>query len=143
MGYALALGAAATFPSRDVISRQLVTDMAAPLVSAGLALAVGGAILTVLLHRQVARSIQTLPRNYFLICGLAGLFQGMAVASLFRALSRAPVTVVSPIYACTPLITLVLAHVFLRRLEVIDFLLAAGTLLSDVGVILVKLGATG
>lgn len=143
LGYVLALAAAATFAGRDVISRHVVSDIAAPLVSAGLALAVGGAILTVILRRQVARSIQTLPRNYLMVCSLAGLFQGLAVASLFQALSRAPVTVVSPIYACTPLITLVLAHVFLRRLEAIDFLLAAGTLLSVAGVVLVILGATG
>lgn len=143
LGYLLALGAAATFASRDVISRHVVTDIAAPLVTAALALAVGGVILTVILHRQAVRSIRTLPRNYLLICSLAGLFQGLAVASLFQALSRAPVTVVSPIYACTPLITLLLVRVFLRRMETIDFLLAVGTLLSVAGVILVILGATG
>lgn len=143
LGYVLALGAAATFASRDVISRHVVSDIADPLVSAGLALLVGGLILSALLHRQVVHSIQSLPRNYLLVCGLAGLFQGMAVASMFQALSRAPVTVVSPIYACTPILTLVLAHIFLKRLEVIDFLLAAGTMLSVVGVVLVILGATG
>ena len=143
LGYLLALGGAATFASRDVISRHVVSNIVDPLVTAGLALAVGGVILTVILHRQAIRSIQTLPRNYLLICSLAGLFQGLAVASLFQALSRAPVTVVSPIYACTPLITLVLARVFLRRIETIDLLLAVGTLLSVGGVILVVLGATG
>ncbi len=143
LGYILALCGAATFAGRDVISRHVVSDIANPLVTAGLALAVGATVLTLILHRQVAVSIKTLPRNYLLICGLAGLFQGLAVASLFQALSRAPVTVVSPIYACTPLITLVLARVFLRRLETIDFLLVAGTLLSVIGVILVIWGATG
>ena len=144
LGYLLALGGAATFAGRDVISRHVVADIAAdPLVTAALALAVGGVILTVILHRQAVRSIQTLPRNYLLICILAGLFQGVAVASLFQALSRAPVTVVSPIYACTPLITLVLARIFLRRIEFIDLLLAVGTLLSVGGVVLVVLGATG
>jgi len=143
LGYVLALGAAATFASRDVISRHVVSDIADPLVSAGLALVVGGLILSALLHRQVVHSIRSLPRNYLLVCGLAGLFQGMAVASMFQALSRAPVTVVSPIYACTPILTLVLAHIFLKRLEVIDFLLAAGTMLSVVGVVLVIFGATG
>ena len=93
-------------------------------------------------HDQV-RKIQTLPGNYLLLCALAGVFQGLAVASLFQALSRAPVTVVSPIYALQPLITLVLAHIFLRRLEAIDWLLAIGTAVSVVGVILVILGATG
>ena len=142
LGYVLALCGSATFASRDVISRHVVSDIASPLVTAGLALAVGGVILSVLLHRQVARSIQTLPGKYLLICGLAGIFQGLAVASLFQALSRAPVTVVSPIYACTPLVTLILARVFLRRLEAIDFLLVTGTGLSVFGVIMVILGAT-
>ena len=143
LGYLLAIGSAATFASRDTISRHVVTDLIDPLVSAGLALAIGGTILAVILHRQVARSVMTVPRKYLLICALAGVFQGLAVASLFQALSRAPVTVVSPIYASQPLITLILAHFFLKRLEAIDFLLALGTMVSVVGVILVILGATG
>ena len=143
LGYLLAIGSAATFASRDTTSRHVVTDLIDPLVSAGLALAIGGTILAVILHRQVARSVMTVPRKYLLICALAGVFQGLAVASLFQALSRAPVTVVSPIYASQPLITLILAHFFLKRLEAIDFLLALGTMVSVVGVILVILGATG
>ena len=143
LGYLLAIGSAATFASRDTISRHVVTDLIDPLVSAGLALAIGGTILAVILHRQVARSVMTVPRKYLLICALAGVFQGLAVASLFQALSRAPVTVVSPIYASQPLITLILAHFFLKRLEAIDFLLTLGTMVSVVGVILVILGATG
>ena len=143
VGYLLAIGGAATFATRDVISRHVVADLIDPLVSAGLALAVGGTILAVILHRQAAKSFMTIPKNYLLICMLAGVFQGLAVASLFQALSRAPVTVVSPIYASQPLLTLILAHFFLKRLEAIDFLLALGTMVSVVGVILVILGATG
>ena len=143
IGYVLAIGAAATFAGRDVISRHVVSDLIDPLVSAGLALTVGGVILGAILHRQVATTIRTLPRNYLLLCVLAGVFQGLAVASLFQALSRAPVTVVSPIYATQPLMTLIMAHIFLRRLETIDLLLALGTMTSVVGVILVVLGANG
>lgn len=142
-GYVLAIAAAATFASRDVISRHVVSELIDPLVSAGLALTVGGVILGAILSRQVVTTIGSLPRNYLLLCILAGVFQGLAVASLFQALSRAPVTVVSPIYATQPLITLILAHIFLRRLETIDILLAVGTMVSVVGVILVILGATG
>ncbi|MDA0265328.1 MAG: EamA family transporter, partial [Chloroflexi bacterium] len=89
------------------------------------------------------RNIQVLPKSHLLICALAGLFQGLAVASLFQALSRAPVTVVSPVYACTPLITLVLAAIFLKRLEAIDLLVVVGILLSVFGVALVIWGAAG
>jgi drug/metabolite transporter (DMT)-like permease len=141
LGYLLAIGAAVSFASRDVISRHVVSGIAPPLVAAGFALAIGGGMLLSVIHRDVAHSLRRLPGRYIIICGLAGVCQGLAVASLFQALSRAPVTVVSPINASNPLITLALAHLFLRRLESINLLLVLGTLLSVVGVALVVLGA--
>jgi probable blue pigment (indigoidine) exporter len=141
LGYLLALGAAATFASRDVISRHVVSGIAPPLVTAAFALTIGGCLLFALTHRDVVSSLRRLPARYLAICGLAGIFQGLAVAFLFQALSRAPVTVVSPISASSPLITLVLAHLFLRRLESINVLLVVGTLLSVGGVATVVLGA--
>jgi drug/metabolite transporter (DMT)-like permease len=141
LGYLLAIGAAASFASRDVISRHVVSSIAPPLVTAGFALAIGGGMLLAVVHRDVAHSLRHLPGRYIIICGLAGICQGLAVASLFQALSRAPVTIVSPINASSPLITLALAHLFLRRLESINLLLVMGTLLSVGGVVMVVLGA--
>lgn len=141
LGYLLAIGAAASFASRDVISRHVVSSVAPPLVAAGFALAIGGSMLLAVIHRDVVNSLRQLPGKYIIICGLAGICQGLAVASLFQALSRAPVTVVSPINASNPLITLALAHLFLRRLESINPLLVMGTLLSVGGVVMVVLGA--
>ena len=143
LGYLFAIGAAVTFAGRDVISRNVVSGLIDPLVAVGLALAVGGLILSALLHRQVVSTIQELPKNYLVMCALAGVFQGLAVMCLFQALSRAPVTVVSPIYGLQPLITLGLAHMFLRQVEALDWLLAIGTAISVAGVILVIIGATG
>ena len=54
----------------------------------------------------------------------------------------APFTVVSPINATSPLITLALVYVFLRQLESVNIFLVGGTLLSVGGVIAVVLGAT-
>ena len=141
LGYLLALGAAATFGIRDVISRHVVSGIAPPLVTAAFALAIGGVILLTYTHRDVANSLRRVPPKYIVICGLAGVCQGLAVAALFQALSRAPVTVVSPISAGSPLITLVLSHIFLRRLESINSFLVVGTLLSVAGVVTVVLGA--
>lgn len=141
LGYLLALGGAVTFACRDVISRHVVSEIAPPLVSAAFALAIGGGILLTFTHRDVAGSLRRAPRKYVLACALAGICQGLAVAALFQALSRAPVTVVSPISASSPLITLALSHLFLRRLESISPVLVTGTLLSVAGVVVVVLGA--
>jgi drug/metabolite transporter (DMT)-like permease len=143
LGYSLAVAGAATFATRDVISRHVLSGISPPLAAAGFALLIGGAMLLIIIHRQVLDSIRNLPPKYIAICCIAGIFQGIAIGALFLALSRAPVTVVSPINASSPLITLALAHIFLRRLEKLNRTLALGTLLSVGGVVLVVLGAEG
>ena len=144
LGYLLAIGGSMAFVTRDAISRHVLGSLALapPFVVSGFALVFGGAILFAFIHRSVISSIRNLPMKYVGICCLAGLLQGLAVASLFHALSRAPVTIVTPIYASQPIIALALASVFLRQLESVDWLLAVGTVLSVGGVILVILGAT-
>ena len=144
LGYLLAIGGSMAFVTRDAISRHVLGSLALapPFVVSGFALVFGGAILFAFIHRSVINSVRNLPMKYVGICCLAGLLQGLAVASLFHALSRAPVTIVTPIYASQPIIALALASVFLRQLESMDWLLAAGTVLSVAGVVLVILGAT-
>ena len=144
LGYLLAIGGSMAFVTRDAISRHVLGGLALapPFVVSGFALVIGGAILFAFIHRSVINSVRDLPMRYVGICCIAGLLQGLAVASLFHALSRAPVTIVTPIYASQPIIALALASVFLRRMESVDWLLAAGTVLSVAGVIMVILGAT-
>ena len=144
LGYLLAIGGSMAFVTRDAISRHVLGSLALapPFVVSGFALVFGGAILFAFIHRSVISSVRNLPIRYVGICCLAGLLQGLAVASLFHALSRAPVTIVTPIYASQPIIALALASLFLRQLESVDWLLAAGTVLSVAGVMLVILGAT-
>ena len=144
LGYLLAIGGSMAFVTRDAISRHVLGGLALapPFVVSGFALVIGGAILFAFIHRSVINSVRNLPMRYVGICCLAGLLQGLAVASLFHALSRAEVTIVTPIYASQPIIALALASVFLRQLESVDWLLAAGTILSVGGVIMVILGAT-
>ena len=143
LGYLLAAGSAAAFARRDVIGRHVVTGVAPPLVAAAFAPVIGGCILLAIIYRDVLNSLRYLSGRYIAICGLAGIFQGLAIASLFQALSRAPVTVVSPINASSPLITMALVHLFLRRLESVNLLLVVGTLLSVSGVVIVIFGASG
>ena len=144
LGYLLAIGASMAFVSRDAISRHVLGSLALapPFVVSGFALVIGGSILFAFIHRSVISSIRNLPLRYVGICCLAGLLQGLAVASLFHALSRAPVTIVTPIYASQPIIALALASMFLRQLESVNWFLVVGTVMSVAGVVMVILGAT-
>lgn len=141
LGYFLAAGASISFAVRDIISRSLVSDTLSPLLAAAFALTIGSVMLFIITYRDAIRSIRTVPPKYLWMCVAIGVLQGLAVTSVFLALSRAPVTAVSPLIASSPIITLVLAHIFLQRLERINSLLVAGTLLSVAGIIAVILSS--
>ena len=142
LGYFMAAGAAATFGTRDTISRHVVSTLAPFSVTAALSLSMGALMILPFTSRGVIRSITDIPLRYALFCCVAGVSQGLALVCLFGALSRADVTTVSPINSSAPLFTLVLAHLFLQRLESVNLLLAIGTILSVCGVILVIFGAS-
>jgi drug/metabolite transporter (DMT)-like permease len=64
-----------------------------------------------------------------------GLCNGSAVLSMYAALGRGPVTLVSPLIATYPLITLLLSFRFLRH-ERVDAHLAAAVVMTVAGVLL-------
>ena len=71
---------------------------------------------------------------------LSGLAAAAAVICLYYALQRAEVVVVSPIVSTNPLMTLLLAQVFIARLENITKRVLLGTTLAVMGVLLVIIG---
>ena len=141
LGYLAAVGGALCHASRDTISRHVVGNLSDPMVTAGIALCLGCVMLFMITAPDAVNTVRRAPSKYIAVCGLAGIGQGLGVASLFKALSLAPVTVVSPINASGPLITLLLVHIFLQRVEAITPRLVLGTVLSVAGVITVILGA--
>ncbi len=90
-------------------------------------------------HREKS---QGLSKNLWSLrwVALAGIASGIAVISLYFAVQRADVVVISPIVSSSPLITLLLSHVFLARLEQVTKRLAFGAILTVGGVLLGVLG---
>ena len=73
---------------------------------------------------------------------MAGLSAACAVMALYFSITRegSSVLVISPIVSCNPLVTLILARLFLRRSENVTRELAIGTLMAVGGVALVVIG---
>ena len=141
LGYLVALGSAASFSTRDVVSRHVVSGIAPPLLTSVYTIVIGSVMLLALTLPSAIRSFRGVPFRYTSRCILAGVFQGIANISLFQALSLAPVTVVSPALATQSLFVLVFAHFTLTRLESVTIPLVIGTTLTVAGVALVVLGA--
>jgi len=74
--------------------------------------------------------------------GLSGLAAATGVIALYFALQRNDVTVVSPIVSTNPIFTLVLAQIFISRMENVTKWLFLGVGITVVGVIVVSVGST-
>ncbi len=136
LGILAAFGAAMAYGGGQVVARQVVTNVASPLVASLFALLFGSAVLAVAIHRDVPKDLKA-PRRTFLYVALAGLCSSTAVVLMFTALSMAPVAAVSPVGSLTPLFALLFTHLFLQRMERVTLRVVAGTLLVVLGVVLV------
>ncbi len=143
LGYALALGAALSYGASSVVAKKLTGEYGSPFMVAALSLLFGVALLAPLAGRAAARSLSpsAVGRGNLVLAAVSGLAGASGVIALYLALERAPVVIVSPISSTNPLVTLLLAHLFLeRRLERVTRWVLMGTLLTVLGVALVVLG---
>lgn len=141
LGYLTALGAAASYGGSNLAAKALSQEYGSPLVVAALGTFFGIVVLLPLTGRGALEGIRTARRGIVMV-GLSGLAATLGVITLYYALLRADVVIVAPISSIAPLVTLLLAHLFLERLESVTHWMLFGTLLAVAGVSLVIFGST-
>lgn len=134
LGYVSAIGAAIAYGASQTIGKHVTTEYAPPLVATAFALLFGFVYISLMFHRHILPDVHKSPGRGFLWFSLSGICSATGVMLLYFALSSAPVVVVSPVAAVSPLITLTLAHLLLRRLEKITKRTIFGTTLVVLGV---------
>ena len=72
----------------------------------------------------------------------ASLAAATGVIALYYALQRADVTVVAPIVSTNPIFTLILAQIFISKMEDLNKWLFLGVGITVAGVIVVTVGST-
>jgi DME family drug/metabolite transporter len=135
-GYLFAFSAAIAYAASQVVAKQGVKELDAPLLGTTIALIVA----TLGFIPLALRSLDTPPADFrrgALFFAGAGIFSATGVASLFLAIQRADVVVVSPISSTYPLFTLLIAAFLLRDLERVTLRLVVGGLLVFAGVVLI------
>ncbi len=144
LGYLQALLAAAAYGGGNVIAKELTQAYGSPLMVSAFGLLCGLVLLSPLVGRQAIhdlRASRSAP-GFVVFTGLSGLAAAAAVISLYYALQRGDVVVVAPVVATNPLVTLLLAHLFVAQLESITRQLVVGTALTVLGVLIVVAGST-
>ncbi|MBI2856662.1 MAG: DMT family transporter [Chloroflexi bacterium] len=139
LGYLAGLAAGASYGAAQTVGKHVTTEFAPPLVGTAFALLFGLMYISIMFHRHIPRDLSTSPRRGFLWFALSGICSAGGVSLLYFALDNAPLVVVSPVVAINPLITLVLAHLLLRRLERITVRTMLGAGLVVLGVLIVTI----
>jgi uncharacterized membrane protein len=136
----LPLLAALGFALRDTISRYGFREPTHPLVAAAAATVTSLAVMAAFAALR-RRDLGVAPAGLgFLV--LAGLAEGTAYLAMWRALSQAEVTLVSPLVNSYSMFAVALAAVFLRDLERVTWRIGLATALIVAGVtVVVRFGA--
>ncbi len=137
--YLYPLGAAICYAISSVLIRQgMVEEMAPPLVGATVSLFWG----TLVLVPQTIASMQSFrhaDRRGHALFFLAGVAASVGLMANFYGLSVAPVVVVTPLTSISPLVTILLAGLFLKRLEKVTIRIVLGAVLVVTGVVIITI----
>ncbi|MEC8856696.1 MAG: DMT family transporter [Chloroflexota bacterium] len=144
IGLGLALVAAASYGGTNVIAKELTEEYGSPLMVSAAGLLFGIILLSPLAGTGMVREVKEAKGNLMFAAsaGLSGLAAATGVIALYFALQRNDVTVVSPIVSTNPIFTLVLAQIFISRMENLTKWLFLGVGITVVGVIVVSVGST-
>jgi len=131
------------FASRDAISRAALVAFPHPML--GAAAATLSAVSVMWLVAAVHHGTRGLTVNVpgVGLAALAGACEGVAYLTMWRALAVGGVSVVSPLVVSSPVVTVLLALVFLRGVERVTWSVTASASVTVAGVVCVMLGRTG
>ena len=140
LGYSAALAAAFCYGSVALVAQKIVDDYSSPMVGTAFSMLLGTMIVGALFHRHALADLPIAPRRAWVYVALAGCAGTWGVSFWFLAFTRAPVVLVAPLVGTSPLVSILLTHLFLQRLERITLRVVLGALLVLVGVALIAVG---
>ena len=139
----MAFAAAACYGGTNVVAKELTHELTSPLVVSSISLFFGTLLLLPVAGRPAMARLRQ-PGASLSFAGfavLSGIVAAMAVNCLYFALQKSEVVVISPIASANPLVTLMLAWLFLSQLENVNRWLFLGMGITVTGVVLVVLGS--
>ena len=123
------------------LGKVAVNDYSTPIVTASYTMLFGWIAMGLFIANNFPRDLRSSGIRPKLLLAGSGVLMAIGIVALYTSLTMAPVVVVSPVFSLNAVVSLVLVHTFLQRLERITLPLVVGTLLVVGGVASVAIGA--
>ena len=142
IGCLTALAAGAAMGGSTVLAKKTLEVYGSPLTVTALGMLAAMFLVVPVVSVIAARNpaVRSFDWKSMSFVGISGLSTTVSIVAQVFAVQRADVVIVAPILATFPLWTLLLAHVFISRVEQITLRLTIATIVTVVGVIAVVLG---
>ncbi len=142
IGCLAGLMAGAATGASTVLAKQAVSVYDSPLVITALGMLAAIFIVVPAVGVIAVRSpaVREFDRRSMAFIWLSGLSTTVSIVAQLFAVQRADVVIIAPILATFPLWTLLLAHIFIARLEQITLRLTVGAIVTVAGVAAVAVG---
>ena len=143
VGYASAALAALAYGTIPPLAKYVTTNYANPMVASVYTFFFGTLVLAIFIAGRIPTDIRVSPPKPLLLVTVGGMLMSIGVIVFYYSLTKAPVVVVAPIFSLNPLVTMLLVHIFLQRMEQISPRLVFGTVLTVSGVAIITATAGG
>lgn len=134
-GVVISLVSAAAFGGAANLYRVGAISVNSPIL--GAAIGVSMASILYLVLSVISKKPIDNPRKWSRFTYLNGVFTGLALSSMWTALFLQKVVIVAPLFSITPVFTLLLSWIFLRKLEKLSFIIIAAAFLVILGSVFV------
>ena len=140
LGYLAATAATLGYGAGSVVGKKIVTDGVPPMVATSFSLVFGTLVVAALFHRHAISDAAHAPRRAWASMVLSGLASAWGVSFYFLGLNESPVVLVGPLTGTYPLVAIILAYLFLQRIEQITWRTVVGAALVVAGAALIAIG---
>lgn len=140
IGFAAAIISAFGYGAGAIASKHVVTHMTGPITATAFSLLFGAILVFGLFYRDLKSDLKTAPRKAWIPVSLAGISASIGVTFWFLSMVKLPLVVSAPLVGAYPLVSIILAWLFIRRLDRVTWRTIAGAIVVIAGITLVTTG---
>ena len=139
-GIAAALISALGYGSGAIASKHVVTNHTGPVTATAFSLLFGGILVFALFYRDLMFDFKSSPTKAWIPVIFTGISASIGVTFLFLSMVKLPLVVSAPLVGAYPLVSIILAWIFIRKLDRITWKTICGAVLVVIGITLVSVG---